>query len=615
MQRICCLFIVLFLMVASGLALAATPATPPTLNSGEVTGAVLGAEKPDDVSIWNKYLPSTNSASPKNTVPQATPSSESPKAVTKAPASSPPSDTSKPVAQPKTQASPSASKPTPPVASAQREAKTTVSDIALEDLLLYVRDTKPTFADLLPAAVKYLGDDTELLILQLMMSVEAKDFRLSFQNNQESVIMECIPRKTENLSKLEKEGLTLHELAAMLGPEALSVAAKLDSRLGAERAIGTESPGIFRLHNLFMATADGYLLVSDNMATLVEVKARRTQKESMFVVPEGYDVWSRWALRGQYQDVKQQVQTIGMDNWIGMNSMPHGWKFSYGSGSDSSDLSKILKHIPPLPLAALETYGTDAPYFLAGMNANFLAVIAALDKPNDDKETLEFLDFCGKASIDLGSATLSIGGTHGNVMGFSIPGITLTFTGKDEFLDHISARFVTESKGQWISTNFPGWQSASITQGSVFDSPVPIPLLMARNNNTLVLGLMSASSFTRARPFSKGVSGVAAGKNFEMPPNVSAVSVTDVAQIWQGGAAMLAPGTPLRLLVAAQWQLSPSALILLDQLRVLSPPLQSIISWSNSPNALEGGGYIFLRRDGSSEFSKKFAELLLEVMR
>lgn len=558
----------------------------------------LVAEKVDGESIWKKYAPSTAPAKE-----QATPRPPERQPATVAPQSTPPADVS---AAPK------------PESSSQnlRESADKHLDY-IKDYSVYIKETKKVTHELLPTFFNYLSESHDVLLMQLILSVEATEVKFHTQKaSPQYFIFECIPEDTSALSKLEKEGLTASEFAAMFGKRVFELTGKLKSDKMIMRTQPTNVAGVHAFEDVYV-TADGqYLLASNCMEKLLELKKQRAENVDAFNFPADNNVWAQWTVLAP--SIYAKGQTTELSSWIKLNPVALGWEYSYGSSADNF-LPPALTTIPPLKLAATEIFGQGKPYFMLALHGQTLALAEAMQDVDKTAEEAAFLKLFSNFSKVIDSMTLTLGGSTGNILGTAVPGVALTLTGDDETLGQIAALFKMKSKAQWIDTNYPQWKSASVTQGSAFDLPIPVPLLVAQKDNVLVMGFMSASSFSQSRQIPSLLDNLPQLKTdgiqekwIEIPKNISSVYVVDVQQIWQDAVALTAPGSPLRLLSDVDKK-DPNLAQVLDHLREQTPPLKAVVNWTDSPNALNGKGYIIISREDSTVFSQTLARFLDNV--
>ncbi|HIU18162.1 MAG TPA: hypothetical protein IAB01_06910 [Candidatus Avidesulfovibrio excrementigallinarum] len=458
----------------------------------------------------------------------------------------------------------------------------------------YIDDMRTQLANVIPMeALPVFLDADDQAMVRTLLGMNIRDIHMRV-DEKGHITMLFTPADVAQMQATLVEGKTKQELFSMLGIAVQDMPQNAQKNLDHPlENVRHEKFTILKVQGEdFFCSQSGTRVVSgDHLPNIVETLTMLEEGLTPFAV-EGsapLRVCARKAM-----DTTEGIEKI----FVEMQPAPGGSVISFRSdmGKDLAGLNAVR----PMNLADLLVCDNNPPFFLMGLG-NGLHLSALLDELQND----EILNpaVC-EAMKKLDSVLLGIGGGQLVAPPLRIPVVTLGIKGAPEALQIIAGLAAAACPGQ--DSPVAGWEKVTTYPLQPLIR-MPFNLVMAQRGNILAGGLLDIQNFSKPSKDVRTVLNAALeGSELTLPDAISSVILFNMRQCWQEIYALLDDPTMGAMVEMAR----PGTRAVLQQFFATTPPVTSIVGWSNSPNAAAGVVYIAMTKEDTTAFYQALKNLI-----
>ena len=495
-----------------------------------------------------------------------------------------------PAVAPAAPAAPAASTLQPVTASPVADDKAYVRGTDAPGADVYLDHTRTLTENMVsPEVLAIFLTEKEQAVARMLLTLDARDLRLR-ADEEGHITLLLVPDNASQMASTLVEGKTLRDVLVMLGVNDSMMTPEMQPALARTlKNTGHAEFSIFKLEQskLFVACSGSCLVVGDHRANIAETLKMLAEGVVPFAV-QG-DAPLRFCVREEL-DLDEAVPSGKQLESITVNArpVPGGWVAHYRSDLEVSAQTAI----GALDLSNLLVYEEQPPFFLLGLRSG-PHTAALLDELRDDGSLPA--NQCALLS-KLDNALLSLGGGQVVAPPLRLPAMALSVNGAPDALQGLMALGAGYVPGQDAPVN--GWDK--VTQHSLQGMVgMPVNLLMALRQNTLIAGLLNSSALAQPPRDARAVLAAALdGSGLTLPEAMSSVMLLDVRQLWKEAQAIVNDDVMGAMIEMA----GPGTRQVLQQLFAATPPVISVIAWSDSPDPNRGACYIALTKENTEPF-------------
>ena len=455
---------------------------------------------------------------------------------------------------------------------------------------MYLDDTRTLVNNMVsPEVLAIFLDEDEQSVARMLLAMNARNISMRV-DEADNVTLLLEPQNEAQMTSTLVEGKTLRDVLIMLGVNdkdlTPSMQPVLDRKL---EDTGHTDSTILKLEgrDLFFGRSGSRMVAGDHKPNIAETLTMLAEGVEPFVV-EG-DAPLRFCVREEL-DIDEAAQSGNKLESLTVNARPvaGGWVAHYHSNLGVSDQTAI----GAMDLSNLLVYDDQPPFFLLGLRSG-PHTAALLDELSDDG-TLP-ADQCAMLG-KLDNALVSLGGGQVVAAPLRLPAMALSVNGAPDAVQGLMTLGAGFVPGQ--DAPVQGWDK--VTQHSLQGMVgMPVNLLMALRQNTLIAGLMNSSALTQPPRDTRAVlSAALEGSGLTLPEAMSSVVLLDVRQLWKEAQSIVNDAAMGAMIDMA----GPGTRQVLQQLFAATPPVVSVIAWSDSPDPNRGACYIALTKENTEPF-------------